>query len=396
MIQKATFFFTLAVIGLTPVSLPAATGSIRYFQLAGPIWDPYTTSGNPEMQSFIRDHVWGIGTFSPFFDQKLSWMPAGWVYCDSYAIYANSPVVTQHPEWILKDANGRNLYIPWGCSNGTCPQYAGDIANPAFRNYQISQIRTALSAGGATPYGYRGLWLDDVNLQMAVGDGNGYWVTPIDSNTHQLMRSSSWENYFAQLVELIRASLPPTVEILHNSVWYAGSNSQDPYVGRQIAAANYVNVERGFGDGGLTGGTGQFALSTLMRFVDRVHSLGSAVVIEDYYLADQTYSLANYFLINNGFDCFGIAEQTPGNWPARLYSINLGAALSARYAWTPNPGGMLWRRDFSNGFVLVNEPGAPLQTLNLPPGVVDTDGHPVRTVTLNAKQGGIYLYSYVR
>jgi hypothetical protein len=322
-------------------------------------------------------------------------MPAAWVYMDSYAIYVNSPLIRQHPEWILKDASGKYLYIPWGCSNGTCPQYAGDISNPNFRGYQIAQFRAALAANGSSRCGYRGLWLDDVNFNMAVGDGSGNWVAPIDPATNQPITLSSWEAYFAEYVEMIRASLPPSVEILHNSVWYAGTGPQDPYVSRQIAAANYINLERGFGDAALTGGTGPFSLRSLLNFIDRVHSLGAAVVVEDLYLADQNYSLATYFLINSGFDCFGILEQTPGNWPANLYSVNLGAPLGARRMWISDNGATLWRRDFANGFVLVNEPDATPQIVVLPFGMADGAGNSVSVVTMHPKQGGIYLYDRV-
>ena len=48
---------------------------------------------------------------------------------------------------MLKDPQGNALYIPWGCADGTCPQYAGDIANPAFIDYQIAQIKNCFPAG---------------------------------------------------------------------------------------------------------------------------------------------------------------------------------------------------------------------------------------------------------
>src|SRR5205085_10818824 len=35
---------------------------------------------------------------------------------DVYAIYKDGALATQHPEWILRDQSGNELYIPYGCS----------------------------------------------------------------------------------------------------------------------------------------------------------------------------------------------------------------------------------------------------------------------------------------
>jgi hypothetical protein len=394
LLQKRRFKVLLTTKYLLPVTclaaalqlcnLQAGQGTVRYIQHAGPNWDSFTSTSDPAVQTSIRNTLFRIETYAPYFNAKLSWMPRAFVYFDSYAIYTNSPLATAHPEWILKGSLGQKLYIPWGCSGGTCPQYAGDISNPAFVAYQIAQITSYIGAGGSPSNGYSGLFLDDVNLGFTVSDVTGAFVAPIDSNTHQPMSLTNWQMYFARYVEAVRNALPKTVEIIHNSQWAV---SQNQYVSREITAADYVNMERGFGDTGLTGGSGQFSLATYMQFVDYVHSLGSAVIIDDYYLANQTYSLASYFLVQNGSDAFGIEEQTPANWPASLYSINLGPPSGSRYRWQPS----VWRRDFANGFVLVNEPGAAPQVLSLPTGTTDANGNPVSTVTLNAMQGGIYL-----
>lgn len=377
-------FFKRTLLAIAVASsLKAGTGTVRYFQMSGPNWDQFTTSTATGMRSFIREHVSGIATFGPFFDDKLAWMPHAWLYYDSYAIYANSPVAAAHPEWILKDASGNKLFIPFQCAAGTCPQYAGDISNLQFRSYQITTLLTMLKAGGATESGYEGAWLDDVNMNMFVGDGTGKLVVPMDARTGQPMSANYWNMYFAQFLELIRASLPPSVKIAHNSLWFV---PQDQYVRRQIGTADLINVERGFGDEGLTGGTGQWSLAAMFNYIDFLHSVGAAAEIDDYFLSDRMYSLACYFLVQNGADVFGISEQTPGNWPSTLYSINLGPATGPRYKWLG-----VWRRDFMRGFVLVNEPGAAAVTMTLPDGMVDTDGAPVASVTMAGKQGAIFL-----
>ena len=71
--------------------------------------------------------MWRMNVFSPYFDSRTGWYPNGWVYDDAYAIYAGEELASQHPEWILKDAAGNKLYIPFACSGGSCTQYAGHL-----------------------------------------------------------------------------------------------------------------------------------------------------------------------------------------------------------------------------------------------------------------------------
>jgi hypothetical protein len=105
--------------------MQAAAGTVRYFQWAGSNWDSFTSSTDPHMQSMIRNDVSRMGTYTPFFNPKRSGMPRTQVYFDSYNIYSNFALATQHPEWILEDSMGRKRYIPRGCSGETCPRYAG-------------------------------------------------------------------------------------------------------------------------------------------------------------------------------------------------------------------------------------------------------------------------------
>lgn len=363
-------------------------GRLRYYVLAGPLQDQHTTSTDLSVQTFIRDSVTVIGTYTPFFDLFLLWMPSAHVYFDSYAIYNPSALATQHPEWIMKDVSGNQLFIPWGCANGTCPQYAGDFANPAFVAYQISQIRQYLFPAAAVA-GFRGLWLDDVNLSMRASDASGNEVAPVDPATRAPMTAGAWAWYFQAYMTAIRAALPPSIAVLHNSIWFTPDSS---FVHAEIGAADYINLERGFSDPGITGGTGQFSLSALMKFIDLVHSLGASVVIDEYFVANLNYAVAGYFLTNNGNDMIGFADLPliQAGWP-RILSANLGAANWGSRS-QPQPG--LWTRHFTGGDVYLNEPGnLPVTFSLLAPVMYDSDGVAHSSpVTLNPQTGVTLFY----
>jgi|GEM_PF-1716917 len=359
-------------------------GHINFMEKTAPETDTYTNNPTATTQQWMRDHWTRALVFSTYWDTKLSWYPNGWAYADSYAIYNPSALATQHPEWILKDASGNKLYIPFGCSSGSCPQFAADIGSPAWRQYYIDNAKSLISKG------YKGIFVDDVNMDMDVGDGNGTQVAPIDPRTGAAMTDTAWKSYFADFMEQLRTAIP-NAEIVHNAIWFAGGGTHDAtdsYIIREIKAADYINTERGFNDSGLTGGTYIWSVYALMHYIDNVHTYGSNVILQSYVsdIPSMEYNLSGYFLVNNGSDYISTTGGSlPDSWWS-AYDINLGNALGARYQWNG-----LWRRDFSNGFVLLNEPGASTKSVGLGSTFKNTSGQLVSNVSLGAASGAVLL-----
>lgn len=365
-----------------------AASSLRFIWHNSSATDPYTGSPDATQQQWFQQHMWGMQVYSPYFDDKLSWFPNGFVYSDSYAIYNPlfSPWDTRsqdHPDWIFKDANGNNLYIPFDCNKngtGTCTQFAADFTNAAYRSDWIGTVKAAQAKG------YRAVWVDDVNLDFRVSDGMGNHVDPIDPSTGQAMTAANWAKYFAQFLAQVRQELPG-MTILHNSIWYAGPVS-DPSITLEIQSADYVNLERGVNDTGLTGGTGTFGLRSLFSFIDGVHGLGRSAVLDAESANDlipREYSLAAYYLIWGEADAIGNDAITPDTW-WNGYDVKLGAPAGARYDWKG-----LIRRDYGKGFVVVDEPGAPDVTVSISPPANRLDGTTVSSLTLSAAQGAVLL-----
>jgi Hypothetical glycosyl hydrolase family 15/Bacterial Ig domain len=366
----------------TTTTSTGGAGDVQFAEFTGSSTDSYTNNPTSSQQQWMRDHWTRAVVYSSYWDSRLGWYPNGWGYLDSYAIYRTSTLATQHPDWILKDAGGNNLYIPWGCSGGVCPQYAADIGNPAWRQYFIGRVQTLAALG------YKGVFIDDVNMDRNVGNGSGQQVAPIDPRTGAAMTDSQWKLYFADFLEQVRAAVPG-LEIVHNSVWFAGGGAHDatqPEVVRQIRAADWVNIERGFTDGGLTGGTGSWSVFALMRYIDNVHSYGANVILMSYAgdAAAAEYNLAGYLLVSNGRDLTSTSYGSlPGSWWS-AYDTDLGDAKGGRYQWNG-----VWRRDFTNGFVLLNEPGATAKTLSLGGTFTTSSGARVTSMTLGAASGAV-------
>ncbi len=383
-IMRSLSFLLLAAVPL--VSLfgadSSAAGKVNFEMRTSSAFDVYTRNPTTTTKSWMQSHFWRFQTDAPYFDKQLSWMPDSWDYIDSYAIYPNSDLAKNHPEWILTDSSGRKLYIPWGCSNGTCPQFAADVSDPGFRNWWISNAISQLKPG------YKGVWIDDVNLELRVSDGNGKEIAPFDHNTGTTMTAENWRKYMTEFMEQIRVALPG-YEILHNSIWYATPTSyNDPYVQRQIKAADYINLERGISDSGIVKLTGRFSVGDFLGFVDLVHSFGKNVVFDEL-KRNGSYGLAGYFLVSNGNDCIGDQTVTPDNW-WRGYDVSLGSPQGARYVWNN-----LLRRDFSQGIVLLNPPQTSTVTVTLPTAMTRADdGSYVSSVTLGPGQGVVLTGNY--
>lgn len=380
----------LSAIGIVLLTASAAfsqsnAGTVNYAELMQSSFDAYTDAPTTATEQWIQSHFMRMGVFSPYFDSRTSWYANGLAYIDLYGIQPGSAVYYSNPNWIMHDQYGNWLYIPWNCSGGTCPSYAGDISNPAFRSWWISQAQATFSRGN-----YLGLWIDDVNMQFQVSDGYGNLVAPIDSATGQPMTYTAWRSYVNQFVQEIRQTFPYK-ELLENSIWFAGPTGvqdADPYIQQQIATATNINLERGIAsDSGLTGGTGQWSVYAFFAYVDLVHTLGPGVTLEEYSLdaAGQQYGLASYFMISNGNDRIGDFSTTPTNWFSG-YSVNLGAALGPR---TYNNG--VYQRNFANGIVLLGEPGLSTQTISLPGSYQTLSGNWVSSVSLSGSQGIILL-----
>jgi hypothetical protein len=370
---------TLSLACVEQASADSA-GAVHFVRAADSGFDQYTSNPAPEAQTWLRDHMWRMTAWSPYFDSRTSWYPQAWMYDDAYAIYKGSQLATQHPEWIMRDSAGNKLYIPYGCSGGTCSQYAGDISNPAFRHYWIESAATSLA------HGYRGLFIDDVNMEERVGNGQGNSVAPIDSVTGQSMSATKWREDMAQFMAEIRGAFP-SAEIVHNAIWFANSaaGTTDPSIRHEIESANYIFLERGLNDSGLTGGNGSWSVNALLTYADEVHALGKGVIMDGTSSEQQAmaYNLAGYFMISTGNDAVGASGQTPTSWWSG-WNVNLGEATGPRYQWN----GML-RRDFTGGMALLNAPGAATQTVRLPSAMRNANGSTVTSVTLSASSGAI-------
>lgn len=364
-----------------PRAASAAAGSVHFAKDGGRAFDRFTRSPSRAQKAFMRRHYSRMVVFSPYFNRRLRWFPRAWAYRDLYGMFPRSQLARRHPEWILRGRSGHKLYVSFNCSSGRCPQFAGDITNPRFRRAWIRGARKIQRRG------YRGIYIDDVNMIRRVGSGSGREITPISPRSHRAIGMRAWRRAVSRFTRQIRRAVP-RLELVHNVIWFS-PHPRDRYSRTEVRSADVIALERGVNDAGLTGGGGKFGLTTFLRYVDWLHSRRRSVMFDED-APDATrrdYGLAGYLLINDGGD---FLASEPGNTPSRWwsgYEVQLGAPGGRRY----RSRGLL-RRDFANGFVLLNQPGHRTQTVDLGGSYQKPGGRGrVSTVTLGPATGAVLV-----
>jgi hypothetical protein len=311
--------------------------------------------------------------YAPYFDGNVfgAWTPPPTsFYKDLYAIYnpEESQLIQQHPDWVLRDAEGDPLFIPSDCGGGSCRQWAADVGNPGWRSHWIQEaaavFATADRRSPSNP-GYTGIFIDDVNLEFQVSNGAADHRRPIDPRTGQPMTRSDWQRYVVEFLERIRAAFPGK-QITHNSLWWMSHGN--PMVRRQVGSADVIQLERGFNDRGLTPHRGRFSYRRFLRHIDWLHRRGKSIVLEPYLSNKRQarYELANYFLVRKGDDAIATdfrADPPSGGPGGKWWSswgANLGPARGRRHRWHG-----LWRRNFRKGIAIVNPRGERSRRLKL-------------------------------
>ncbi len=276
------------------------------------------------------------------------WNKASLARRSAYAL--DAATVIAHPEWILKDGSGNRVYL------GTA--VAADFGNPAYRAWWITQA-------SAQAAGLRGLYVDDVTMERRIYSNFGVLTSARDPRTGATMTEANWQRYMADFMVELRAALP-AAEIVHDVLWAKGDAGTQ--ITRELGAANTVAIEKGFNDPAILTTT---IWESLAGYVTRRQAAGQGVILDGYADAPaaRLYGLGAVLLLDTGTLALGNDAWTAPNRYWTGYDVRLGAPAGERYQWSG-----VWRRDFANGTVLVNQPGNGARTVSLGAGFADLDG----------------------
>lgn len=332
-----------------------------------------------EYAPFFLEKYWRMFVFSPFFDEHTYMYPYAWFYKDLYAIYVDQDITNIPENWFLQDEHGEKLYINWWCEV-TCPQYAANIFDDTFRAHWVSEAKKSMQQW------YRGIWIDDVNMDWRISNQFGENRLPVNRQTEEVISLEQWREAMVVFLQEIRQAFLDD-EIVHNALWTA-QPWKNNWIEKQIKHSDFINIEHGILDAGLTWYEWTYSLSNFFTFIDSVHQLWKSVLLWGEPTTDtqREYYVTWWYLTQDKKDSLIVQDPTltPWNTPWKWYGIDMGKPIGNRYIWNN-----VWRRDFENGSVLLNPPDK--NTIELQIQGYDIYGAKFQTIRMPAKSGKMIL-----
>lgn len=240
----------------------------------------------------------------------------------------------QHPDWFLKDINGRNIRYDQS-------QYVFmDPGNPQWQAYYLDKVK-----GFQSDPGWSGLFLDNVDGSLGrFEDMHTLLANYADDAEYQQViisfLKSLYINYFAPSGKSLFANIPYLKDA---NAWFAYLQYLDGAMLESFAA----DWDRGY--------LSEQDWLAQLDLVEKTQALGKRVILVTQGSATDhqrmQYGLASFLLVNQGLAYFRYSNDEAYNelWWYPQFEIDLGQPLGPRYA---EDG--LWRRDFEKGYVRVN------------------------------------------
>lgn len=239
----------------------------------------------------------------------------------------------QHADWFLRDAEGNVL------SNDDGYRLMNP-GNPAWQAYWLERARNSQEN-----LGWQGVFLD--NVEASLEKRRQYGSVPVDYPDDASYQAAIEDNlrflyttYFQPEGRPLYANI---IALEDREVWFRYLQYLDGAMIEDFAAGwngEYSNV---------------YEWEAQLELAEQTQARGKQILLvsqgDEFDHAREAYSFASYLLINNGnaFFRYSNAAAYDENWSYENTSLQLGAALGARY-----PVGSTWVRDFERGQVWVD------------------------------------------
>lgn len=285
-------------------------------------WDQYFTddSHRAEFEQELDMIVGFEGT--PQWDRHKNWR------LDSYG-YLNLFSETNSP-WAVhqNDSDSASLWLPFDqLPNGTYARRSMDLRSSAYRDGFIAECRRILDNGA------KGIFVDDVNVdieRMFKRTGGGAPLTDFSTGAYYTGTGGriGWAALVGDFLHAVTAAVKtthPNAKFIFNPFWSQlhPDRWNDPRLGHMVDACDWVIIEHGFSDGGLTGDEGiiapapHFAMRSVLLWLDFVHARGKNFIIytgTNEGSAYAAYEMAAFLAKREDGDILGMWEESP-RWP---------------------------------------------------------------------------------
>ena len=245
-------------------------------------------------------------------------------------------ISSQHPDWFLLDQNGNRI--------GTEDTFYMDPGNEGYRAFWLERARELQET-----YGWEAVFLDNVEASRAkMVKGNQALANYPDDESYQRAVEGFLtyirQNYFEPRGKAVYGNI---VSVDDDAVW-------DRYT-EYLDGVMIESFATDWGEGYPSQTDWDEQMDQAQRALARgktliLESRGSEKDLQEQDLELQNFAFASYLLIADGNAYFRYTHGFYREWLMyENYNLDLGAPLSERYE---EQGG--WRRDFENGYVIVN------------------------------------------
>lgn len=239
-----------------------------------------------------------------------------------------------HPDWFLLDKDGRRITVTVGGS-----YYRMDPANPGWKQFFLTRVIESQQQ-----YGWSALFMDNVEASLS----KFYGPLPVKYPTNVSYQNAMLG--FLQYLDLNfsqqygRPIFGNIVARDSDAVWFSYLQYLDGAMQERFAVdwteTSYLSTSRWLND---------------LSMMERTQANGKYVILvapgnqDD--LNRETFAFGTYLLISNGKAAFRYStDDAYGQvWLYDNYKLNIGMPIGSRYQY-----GTFWRRDFTQGYVLVD------------------------------------------
>jgi hypothetical protein len=367
--------------------------STWYKDLAGAV--PYTIglpSAPPAGRTFITSYAFNDGNATTIASKygiiitKSDKAPAVTTMkstnASMKAFYYKDVLTHGSTYYVLDAVSGKKIvHKDWGW-------YLMDISNPSYVNDIKTDISSTLNANTQ----FDGVFLDDVKLSL---DATEYYQEGTTTNpTFPSGLVTNWQTNMNTLLSAIKTQIGSKLAIINSSPWAGGTSP------------NYLSRVDGLYDEAYGHANWDKASTFLSTDSWKYHldMMISTINNSKYYLAQsgvadgateaETNKLVKYcfasFMLGVSGSGYGKHYFTPSLTYSNYYwytdwGLNIGTPIGA---YSQISGKSSYRRDFTNGIVIVN-PTDSGETVSLGGNYRDENGNTLSSITLSAREGAI-------
>lgn len=242
-----------------------------------------------------------------------------------------------HPDWFLLDTSGNRMPTSPGSS-----YYRMDPGNEGWRNFFVTRLLEIDQQKG-----WSGVFLDNVEASLAEIQRDGLTPAKYPDNASYQAAVNGFLQYLHQnyAQPYNRPVMANIIARSDEAQWFNYMPSLDGAM-QERWAVPWSST---------TGYLSETKWSSDMALAEKTQAQGKFILLvaqgSKTDTARQNFAFASYLLVSNGYASFRYTDSSIYKevWLYDNYKVQLGTPLGARYQT-----GTAWRRDFTNGSVIVD------------------------------------------